>query len=422
MIRYRLLQFLLGASKWINGIVKMLFGYSFHYGPTKELSFQNCVHRKKILLKCRQFPLACPDSKSFLLLHQSHDHPSCLRDDSVSLIGFDKKRILFCVSDVNVYDSKYGPFVYSTQYEQIKEVLTVPIEYLHQLADFLGEPKSILVLLSNTGRCGSTILTQMLEACPGIAAMSEADFLSNIDYWCNQKDPSILPDQLKDIEQVLRSLIKIQCKDFQDKAISHIIMKPRSQSIIFASMMHKIAPQIKHVYMWREFEPHFRSMRSMRESISSWAFKMFVANFFRKMLLKSLLPHEFRTEKLQEFLKQVCANCDNFETHAAMCALQFLSYLKQKTSVPFHVVKYETLLADPVKVFKDLATHIDISDYQMDKVLEAMKEDSQGKSQSLNQEKLKSFKKMMTSEEKAKVLEIFHHLELPSYEKFDEII
>ena len=41
----------------------------------------------------------------------------------------------------------------------------------------MGDPKGKLVILSNTGRCGSTLLTKLFEELPNTVSISEPEVL-----------------------------------------------------------------------------------------------------------------------------------------------------------------------------------------------------------------------------------------------------
>lgn len=53
----------------------------------------------------------------------------------------------------------------------------MPIESFLTLADQVGDPVGKLVILSNTGRCGSTLLTQVFEDLPHTVTLSEPEVL-----------------------------------------------------------------------------------------------------------------------------------------------------------------------------------------------------------------------------------------------------
>ena len=70
-----------------------------------------------------------------------------------------------------------GPFMYINQFKMCSELIRMPLESFLRLADQVGDPKGKLVILSNTGRCGSTLLTQLFEALPHTVAISEPEVL-----------------------------------------------------------------------------------------------------------------------------------------------------------------------------------------------------------------------------------------------------
>ena len=68
--------------------------------------------------------------------------------------------------------------MFNVQYKRCTELIIVPMKFIVRLADCVEELEPKIVLLSNMGRCGSTLLTQMFEAVPGIVTMSEPSFMS----------------------------------------------------------------------------------------------------------------------------------------------------------------------------------------------------------------------------------------------------
>jgi hypothetical protein len=78
------------------------------------------------------------------------------------------------------FSSDLGAFTCNVLYERCTELITVPLKFVLQLADGLQGSQPQIVLLSNTSRCGSTLLTQMFEAVLRTVTISEPSFLVNI--------------------------------------------------------------------------------------------------------------------------------------------------------------------------------------------------------------------------------------------------
>ena len=87
-------------------------------------------------------------------------------------------------SDLDVYSSDQGPFMYITQFKLATHLITMDVDTFKELAETLPE-KDVKVLycllaqrfplkypcqviiVANTGRCGSTLLAQMFEEVKG---------------------------------------------------------------------------------------------------------------------------------------------------------------------------------------------------------------------------------------------------------------
>ena len=56
----------------------------------------------------------------------------------------------------------------------------MPIGVFQKLAEQLGDPKGQLLFITNTARCGSTLLTQVFEESEHSIALSEPDAMNAI--------------------------------------------------------------------------------------------------------------------------------------------------------------------------------------------------------------------------------------------------
>ena len=79
-----------------------------------------------------------------------------------------------CPTDIDVFQHTAGPFLYINQFKYCTHIIRIPIEFFVQMGEsFSGPPSNLkLVLLSNVGRCGSTLLTQLFEQMPKTVAIS----------------------------------------------------------------------------------------------------------------------------------------------------------------------------------------------------------------------------------------------------------
>ena len=102
---------------------------------------------------------------------------------NVTLLNIDEKYAVFAVvenkqsSKKDVLKNQTGPFMYINQFNLCSELIRMPLESFLQLAEKVGDPMGKLVILSNTGRCGSTMLSQLFEELPNTVAISEPEIL-----------------------------------------------------------------------------------------------------------------------------------------------------------------------------------------------------------------------------------------------------
>ena len=122
---------------------------------------------------------------------------------------------------------------FSVQGDNSIEVITVPINFLLSLAEHIkskeGKDPDIAIMW-NPGRCGSTLLFQMMEPIPDLATMSEPDFmtmdlrkreLQTYPHFDVDKDPFLYG-------KFLFACLIIQCKGMFHKSV---VIKPRSMAL-----------------------------------------------------------------------------------------------------------------------------------------------------------------------------------------------
>ena len=114
------------------------------------------------------------------------------------------------------------------------EIITIPIKFLLPLAEHIKAQENDdgpdVTIMWNPGRCGSTLLSQMMEPVYNLVTMSEPDFItmdlgqreygnrSGIDL----KTDAFLPGKL------LFACLIIQCKGMSNTSV---VIKPRSMAV-----------------------------------------------------------------------------------------------------------------------------------------------------------------------------------------------
>ena len=71
--------------------------------------------------------------------------------------------------------------MYNVQGLNCISIITVPIRFLPRLAGTIRESgfhSRDVVIMWNPGRCGSTVISKLVDTLPDIVSMSEVDFIS----------------------------------------------------------------------------------------------------------------------------------------------------------------------------------------------------------------------------------------------------
>lgn len=408
---------------WLDQLTKWLLGFSSTDGwvsikQESESDFSKCAHVQKILWRSRGSDLQGINADNFLLLHNSFRDPieAILNDDTVSLMFTEDGYAYFgrfFNEGLDIYSGSHGPFLYNVQFKKCQELISLPITFVPRLAQLLAPqdlPKKV-ILVTNTGRCGSTLLAKMLESIPGTVTLSEPDFLANfaINQTLNR--------------DYLGPLLRLQIKGLGGK---NVAIKPRSLAARVTGDLARQCPDVKHVFMWRDAEKNILSFLSLFDSV-------FPTNPVIKMVTK-MMSHKPFVDMFFERIgtQEVCEDArlyiaqvgqeENIPLVVAttMWAIPMIIYKRLKgTAVKFYPVKYEDLLANPTEEMIKLVDHCELVDQlDLNGCLEAMNSDSQAGSTISKEKLMKSKKKGFDEKQKEIVNNLLQKMQLPNLENF----
>ena len=218
---------------------------------------------------------------------------------SVTLHGLrEGKALFFQVPEaVDVYSSTTASFFYNAQLMNVEVVYFVPIAMMYEYADELAKrPVCGCIVVSSTGRCGSTLLSQILETQSGVTSISEP--LA----WMHCASLLARPDaQIKDlgawrrekVEAVMRACVLVQLKDFT--ASQFVCVKLHSQGASAVPQLASLFPKHRHVYLYRDPKPNVSSfVRVSKALLPGWVQAVQRLQCGRKLVFRYLMPLVFR--------------------------------------------------------------------------------------------------------------------------------
>ena len=295
--------------------------------------------------------------------HDKYAHPDIVLNSNATLMGIDKKFAMFaiCDKDIDVHSHTAGPFFYISQFKHCTHVIRMPLVFFSHLAEKLEDPpqETKFILLSNTGRCGSTLLTQLYEEMSNTVAISEPEVLMEFSHSSTFDGyPKAQRDLL--LRSCIRLLFKSANQSVQNKRSNKVIdcflIKPKAHGILVAQELNGIYPNIKHLWMYRHPAEYVRSVRSVFKSLLHpvvhhmmmyMAFKMEMKDFILRQMPQYDKDEELDiyTRRITNALEKLDVDHDLEQRFAALfcCNLISLMRMAAEEGIDFHVVSYHEL-------------------------------------------------------------------------------
>ena len=233
------------------------------------------------------------------------------------------------------------------------------------MAEEISDPTGELVFVSNTTRCGSTLLTQIFEETGECVGFSEPDAFNAIATYKNK-----MPQD--ELYKLIRNSIRMQCKPLCNRHISAYIIKLTGPSIEAVPMYLHLYPNSKQLLMYREGLKVAQSLVRAATQAPMFALALLVANIhprFTQMTIEAMgLPAKDFGVRLQNPLTR-CVH-----TWAVICH----NYLKLRNDgYKINAVKYEDLVKHPLETTKVIFKYCNIPDELAEKAIKALNKDSQ---------------------------------------------
>ncbi len=419
----------------VNDVLLRIVGFSPRDGRSPgleeavDLVGPPWARRYRVLLRTvpRSEPAVVNFLDNFALAHlSSREEPAraILGDRRASLMGITDRLAVFGVvpEGFDVHDPANGAFLREAQVRNAEEVVVTSLKTFVELGKSAGKTGARVLFLSSTARCGSTLLTQMLDRLDGVRAMSEPEFFTQVFH---------LQDKLSEpLEEVVKAGISLQCKDEQTrngKDLKLIVFKPRSECTGLMPVMAQLLPDIKHAFMLRNPMDNIASIYNIvrvRQKMSSkkgnpwdWTYSASIAPLTP--------PGSSCKDAIKELFENISINYDDTRLAAFFWALRVHCFKECRDRLQIDVlpVDYEDVLKDPVKTISDILHHCKVSVDNLDDCLRAMTKDSQEKS-IFNRKELSPLKRHACKfQEKTDVVDsILQKLNLPRSENYKTIL
>lgn len=198
--------------------------------------------------KVKSDPFTIVSANDFLVqTSRAIDPHVVLEQPNLSLYCLDhaNQRALFVETSPEV-DLLQAPFYFIAQYEAAQRLIAVPYATLHALAREVKLDSQRIILLYSTGRCGSTLLSHVLNQNPLIASFSEPDIFSQLVMLrtAGQSNEA-------EITTLLVDTLMIMCANAQQQGFEYWAFKFRSYVLSVSDLLYQAVPTAKLLFLYR---------------------------------------------------------------------------------------------------------------------------------------------------------------------------
>jgi hypothetical protein len=130
----------------------------------------------------------------------------------------------------------------------------MPLSVFHTLALGIPDPANGVVFVHNVGRCGSTLLSKVLQGIPSVHSLSEPDDITQLA----TLRPLGFSDEI--IGPLLKSSVKWRLKPRDGAEPQSVAIKMRSEGMVLADLFGRTFGESKHLFLYRDGVSWLRSV------------------------------------------------------------------------------------------------------------------------------------------------------------------
>jgi len=316
---------------------------------------------------------------------------------NISLYCLDdvEKRAIFVELPPDV-DLATVPFIYHTQFEQAQRLIAVPYPTFRRVANTLPTVDH-LIMIYITGRCGSTLLSQLFNELDDVLSLSEPDVGTQFVHLRNA-------DGSRDAE--LRDLFLF--KPTTTKTPSTYVLKQRNESLQVMDLFQATFPQAKNLFLYRDAIGWVTSFYYIFQRFESQKGKP----FSESMPLDACIAFFSQYFNYDFTHLAACLDADTTEISLVQeLGLWWLAgmewYLTQYTrGIPILAVRYADLITQKEQVVTEIFKHCGLPSEEATSTLGVFARDSQADTPLARENPHEGNKRRLSDEQRTEVVSI----------------
>ncbi len=332
------------------------------------------AHRMKIRMKHILDILYPISLRNFLLTHKDFVDPEYVLSDRVTLLQVSKDTAIFIEGKVGMPPAFSMCYSFATigQMATGEYIIVMPLNTFLHIADDLEDVGTRMVFLHNIARCGSSLVTNILEHTGRVVGWNEPRVLDNV---CRQLHHAW---NRRTSKRILRATLRMLAKphsDF-DLAASKYVIKPCSTLALHWRMIYEAVPGATHVFLYRDPNVAAHSLARITP-FSALGLNSFLASLAKNphALAVGIHLHGLGSRGFPD----MAARYDYLlEWTYRSVLVNFRAFLEmQKSGVRIPAFKYEDLVSDPEGIIGALLKEVGLPASLTYRAVKAMDVDSQ---------------------------------------------
>ncbi len=223
-----------------------------------------------------------------------------------------------------------------------RKLLILPLSSFNRLADELGDPEVDVSLVHMTSRCGSTLISQMMNRVPNTRSMSEPWATVRLAERYNRGCY-----RWADYRRLVRSAMRLHCKVEPGTGIRRIVLKMAPMASVQVEMLAEMFPDFAIVFNTRHPAAAIPSLLKVLGAVKGSLYAR--TGLWWPCCLAYLLtyPYKERYLRISSGLTGRWVRPVSYEECFAIGYASFFASFLEAKRVYRRVVVYEDLVADP---------------------------------------------------------------------------
>lgn len=318
-----------------------------------------------------------------------------LEQKNISLYCLDhaNQRALFVETAPEV-ELLQAPFYFIVQYEAAQRLIAVPYYTLHALVREVELDTQRIILFYSTGRCGSTLLSHVMNLNASVVSFSEPDVFSQLVMLRTAGQSSDA-----EIASLLRDSIIVMSANARRQGFEYFAFKFRSYVLSVSDLLYQTIPDAKILFMYR--------------NALTWAYSFSRAfgeptdDGFGERLNRS--GFRYMIPSVNEYLKTHSQiSWVEYVARMWVSTMQDTRWLQQQGANLSHG-RFEDLKTEPEAVIETLLTHCRLPMPDLDQLAQVLAKDSQAGTEGAQDKK--EFARRLTKADLAELNRVIRELD-----------